>query len=298
MNTPDPRLRMARLLIDRLDAGIVALAAARRGAVGLAAGVKPRGSARDSDREGRVHAHAARVGADLGLPDATAHQLMSVLVRDACTLQGYEAAAVDDPEPSRHPDGPDLASTTAMNTDPLHRLAAYLPPPRVLAPLLGRLPTHWHGALMQRAMRHALDAPMRAGEFDFLADRTIGIEVTDLALRWSIGIRDGKLSVVEDAPEASVRGTVTDLMLLASRAEDADTLFFQRRLTLTGDTELGLIARNTLDRLDWENIPLGLRVLLNRAARHACAARDAWRERQASRLQPVGTTSKPGPPSQ
>lgn len=297
MSTLDPRLRGIRLLIDRLDAGIVALAAARRGAVGLAAVVKPRGSARDSAREVQVHAHAARVGVDLGLPRSTAQRLMSVLVQDACTQQGYDALTTDD-SPTLHADGPDLTRPDVMNSEPIHRLAALLPPPRVLMPLLARVPAHWHAALLQRAMRHALEGPVRAGEFDFLADHTIGIEVTDLGLRWSISVRDGRLCVVDAAPEASVKGTVTDLMLLASRAEDADTLFFQRRLTLTGDTELGLVARNTLDRLDWQAVPLGLRVLLNRAARHASATRAAWRERLASRLQPAGTASNPGPPRQ
>ena len=64
-------------------------------------------------------------------------------------------------------------------------------------------------------------------------------------------------------------------MRLASRLEDADTLFFQRRLELTGDTELGLTARNLLDRLPWESVPLGLRVVLNRCARLASEARSA-----------------------
>ncbi len=74
-----------------------------------------------------------------------------------------------------------------------------------------------------------------------------------------------------------MRGSATDLLLLASRLEDADTLFFQRRLELTGDTELGLTARNMLERLPWASIPLGLRIALNRGARFARAARAAHR---------------------
>ena len=85
------------------------------------------------------------------------------------------------------------------------------------------------------------------------------------------------MQVVDAPAEAVVRGTATDLMLLAGRLEDADTLFFQRRLVLTGDVELGLTARNMLDRLPWETVPLGLRIALNRGARFARAARDAHR---------------------
>jgi predicted lipid carrier protein YhbT len=75
-----------------------------------------------------------------------------------------------------------------------------------------------------------------------------------------------------------VRGSATDLLLLASRLEDADTLFFQRRLQLTGDTELGLAVRNLLDQLPWETIPLWLRITLNRGARLARAARATYRD--------------------
>ena len=42
---------------------------------------------------------------------------------------------------------------------------------------------------------------------------------------------------------------------------------------LAGDTELGLTARNLLDRLPWESVPLGVRILLHRGARLARDAR-------------------------
>ena len=72
-----------------------------------------------------------------------------------------------------------------------------------------------------------------------------------------------------------MRGSTTDLLGLASRHEDADTLFFQRRLVLTGDVELGLTVRNLLDRLPWEDLPLGLRIVLHRGSGLLRAARDA-----------------------
>ena len=126
-------------------------------------------------------------------------------------------------------------------------------------------------------MARVLAAPIAAGNLDFMRGRRLGIEVNDLCLRWVIELRDGRLVVDDGHAEASVRGSATDLLLLASRLEDADTLFFQRRLVLTGDTELGLTARNLLDRLPWESVPLGLRIALNRGARVARQARAAHR---------------------
>lgn len=40
------------------------------------------------------------------------------------------------------------------------------------------------------------------------------------------------------------------LFVLAQRQEDPDTLFFNRRLSMEGDTELGLVVKNTLDGLE------------------------------------------------
>jgi predicted lipid carrier protein YhbT len=92
-----------------------------------------------------------------------------------------------------------------------------------------------------------------------------------------LGARGVECVDFEGDAEATVRGTATDLLSLAARLEDADTLFFHRRLQLTGDVELGLAARNLLDQLPWEAIPLGLRVMLNRGAQLARAAREAHR---------------------
>ncbi len=126
-------------------------------------------------------------------------------------------------------------------------------------------------------MARVLATPIHDGSLDFMRGRKLAIEVTDLGLRWVLTLRGDRLGVVDEEPEASVRGSATDLLLLASRLEDADTLFFQRALVLTGDTELGLTARNLLERLPWESVPLGLRIALNRGARFARSARAAHR---------------------
>jgi predicted lipid carrier protein YhbT len=44
-------------------------------------------------------------------------------------------------------------------------------------------------------------------------------------------------------------------LLLATRKEDADTLFFRRQLKTSGDTELGLYVKNFLDGLEPETLP-------------------------------------------
>ncbi|MGL4734573.1 MAG: ubiquinone anaerobic biosynthesis accessory factor UbiT, partial [Enterovibrio sp.] len=44
-------------------------------------------------------------------------------------------------------------------------------------------------------------------------------------------------------------------LLLAARKEDPDTLFFQRRLLIEGDTALGLQVKNALDSVDLSALP-------------------------------------------
>lgn len=40
----------------------------------------------------------------------------------------------------------------------------------------------------------------------------------------------------------------------ARRLEDPNTLFFYRRPTIDGDTELGLLVKNSLDAMDWAHL--------------------------------------------
>ncbi|EXJ09542.1 ubiquinone anaerobic biosynthesis accessory factor UbiT [Nitrincola nitratireducens] len=48
---------------------------------------------------------------------------------------------------------------------------------------------------------------------------------------------------------------------MAKRTEDPDSLFFQRQLSIEGDTELGLGIKNLLDSLEWKEHKLSF--LLN-----------------------------------
>ncbi|MCV5960072.1 SCP2 sterol-binding domain-containing protein, partial [Escherichia coli] len=53
---------------------------------------------------------------------------------------------------------------------------------------------------------------------------------------------------------------------IAGRKEDPDTLFFQRRLSIEGDTELGLEVKNLMDSVDLEQLPKAMQVALNQLA--------------------------------
>lgn len=283
---PTPALAGVRHAIDAVDDALLGLLAGRSLLVRHATRLKRAtgDTTRDHAREAQVHARANRLARRLGLSDATARRMIELAIADACQQQGL----ADDLDQRQPQAGQRMLvasmSRPCQSTSPLppagrQWLLRCLPPPARLAPLLQLVPEHLRGQLLERAMARVLAAPLAAGELDFMQGRRLGIEVSDLDLRWVIQCQDNRLSVCHEAAEASVRGTTTDLLLLASRLEDADTLFFQRRLVLTGDTELGLTVRNLLERLPWESVPLGLRIGLNRGARLARAAREAHRER-------------------
>ncbi len=272
-------LARARALIDGVDDGLLLLLAVRRRLVRGVARLKPRAGLppRDLLREQRVRERARGLAAWLDLPPSTAQGLLDLAIGDACRQQGLafdlgQSVATDDT-----PIIDSIMPTPSLPPAIAPHLLRLLPPPHRIAPLLRVMPLHWQRKLLEASMARVLAAPLADGGLDFMRGRRLAIEVSDLQLRWVLELHDGRVCVTDAEPEASVRGSVTDLLLLAGRLEDADTLFFQRRLLLTGDTELGLTARNMLDRMPWESIPLGLRIALNRGARLARVARAAHR---------------------
>ena len=275
----------ARFSIDRIDDALLRLLALRRRPAELAERAKRAAGipATDAAREARIQERGRWLANRLGVPETSAHTLL-----DLAIAEGRRAQAPTSAPPDRD-DTMDIPSRSAL-------LLARLPPPARLATPLRWLPKTLHARLLERAMERLFEPLLVRGDLDFLAGRRLGIEVADLGLSWVITLRlpdadscatggrehQRKLAVCSEPADAAVRGDLTDLLLLCSRLEDADALFFHRRLIMTGDTELGLTTRNLLDRLPWESLPLGLRIGLNRAARLARDARDIHRWRSAT----------------
>ncbi|NLN68599.1 MAG: sterol-binding protein [Alcaligenaceae bacterium] len=53
-----------------------------------------------------------------------------------------------------------------------------------------------------------------------------------------------------DEPDLIISSSLYDYWQMIQRKEDPDTLFFSRRMMIEGDTELGLMVKNTLDGID------------------------------------------------
>jgi len=82
-------------------------------------------------------------------------------------------------------------------------------------------------------------------------DKVVCINVNDAGLRLLFRMRrDGVVACRGAQPDLTISANTAEFLALALRKEDADTLFFDRRLCMEGDTELGLLIKNTLDALD------------------------------------------------
>ena len=107
------------------------------------------------------------------------------------------------------------------------------------------------------AMNAMFAMPLETGELEFLDQRVMNVVVSDADLRFSVRLDRDKLKAGREAAGAdlTIEGSVYTFLLLASRKEDADTLFFRRQLKTSGDTELGLHIKNFLDGLEAETLP-------------------------------------------
>ncbi|MGL6314607.1 ubiquinone anaerobic biosynthesis accessory factor UbiT [Vibrio sp. WXL103] len=127
-------------------------------------------------------------------------------------------------------------------------------------------------ALQKKALLEGLKVvfqeALEDGDFEFLERKWLKIAISDLQVSWLISYQNDQL-VVADSPideDVSFSGSLNDLVLIAGRKEDPDTLFFQRRLSIEGDTELGLEVKNLMDSIDWDSLPKPVQVMINQLA--------------------------------
>jgi len=94
-------------------------------------------------------------------------------------------------------------------------------------------------------------------ELSFMKNRKININIEDTTLHFCLYLNQSKLIVESHTarPDLSISGKTYAFLLLGTRKEDADTLFFRRQLKSEGDTELGLFVKNFLDGLEPQTLP-------------------------------------------
>src|SRR5690606_22624523 len=133
--------------------------------------------------------------------------------------------------------------------------------PRPFAEIGRRLPQWPHSLALATALNLATSRGLLAlDELAMLEGRLVRIRVRDAGTSASIVLRGGRFRAGDSAQEAALTLTApaTAYLQMLARQEDPDTLFFHRRLSIEGDTELGLLVKNLLDRIElprWLRLP-------------------------------------------
>jgi predicted lipid carrier protein YhbT len=85
-----------------------------------------------------------------------------------------------------------------------------------------------------------------------LVGKKLRLRVTDAQWTFDFAWLNGRFTACQNSGEAdlTISASAYDFVLLARRQEDPDTLFFSRRLAMEGDTELGLLVKNTMDAIE------------------------------------------------
>jgi predicted lipid carrier protein YhbT len=138
-------------------------------------------------------------------------------------------------------------STKKENSHPLFPAKLSLP--------LKMLPAFIHNKILVTTLNRMFKDEIKLGELDFLQGKIINISIEDAGIEYSFTLINDRLAAADknDSADLILQGTVYNYLLLASRQEDTDTLFFSRRLHMQGDTELGLYVKNFLDGMDMDS---------------------------------------------
>jgi len=124
--------------------------------------------------------------------------------------------------------------------------------PRPLGAMLGRLPAYPGSMLFVTGLNLALARQLAPDVTQMLVGKKLRLRVLDAQWTFDFEWRAKRFVACQNAGAAdlTISASAHDFVKLARRQEDPDTLFFNRRLAMEGDTELGLLVKNTIDAIE------------------------------------------------
>ncbi|MGF1644698.1 MAG: SCP2 domain-containing protein [Thiotrichales bacterium] len=144
--------------------------------------------------------------------------------------------------------------------------------PAAMPGLVGRLPAYPASLAFTTAFNLAARTALIDLDWASLQGRRFMIHVRDLGIKAWFSVTEQRLKAERgEHAEVTFSATAADFLRLSLRLEDPDTLFFNRRLVIEGDTDLGLRVKNMLDAVDLDTVleampaPLGASLRLLRA---------------------------------
>jgi predicted lipid carrier protein YhbT len=131
--------------------------------------------------------------------------------------------------------------------------------PAFVASVGHRLPQWPHAVVLATGLNALLKMKLLPEDsLALLEGRSFLVDVLDTGGRAAFTYRDGlfrPLFTRPQTPDLAFGANLSAFLQLMLRQEDPDTLFFNRDLSIEGDTELGLVVKNMLDAVEWPTLP-------------------------------------------
>ena len=132
--------------------------------------------------------------------------------------------------------------------------------PLVLSRIATRMPMKLNTVVVEKLLNSAFSEQISDGDFEFLEGRALQVEVSDANLFIGLSFSRNRITCfhfnnLACPADATLSIDTLNAINLIQQEVDPDTLFFQRKLKINGDTELAHHVKNTIDTLDPEVIP-------------------------------------------
>ena len=124
--------------------------------------------------------------------------------------------------------------------------------PRPVGAVLSSLPAYPGSLMLVGALNLVLARQLPNDVRQRVLGKKLRIHVRDARVSFDFAWTGQRFAVcaAQQATDLTLSATAHDFLRLAMRQEDPDTLFFSRRLSIEGDTELGRVVKNALDALE------------------------------------------------
>lgn len=128
--------------------------------------------------------------------------------------------------------------------------------PSWLAKVVSKLPSKPPRFILVNALNYMLKRDLLPADMSYFSGRKFEINVLDAGIKVRFSANDEQFiyTTFSDEPDLRLSANSIDFMRMILREEDPDTLFFNRKLHIEGDTELGLITKNLLDSVEWPTL--------------------------------------------
>lgn len=113
------------------------------------------------------------------------------------------------------------------------------------------LPIEPPSFVLARVLDRMLLPRLPSDAHQVLSNRTVEIQVTDLGLRvrLQLGSKGFRVAPMSGNTDLRILAPAASYLRLLRGEDDADRLFFERALIMEGDTEMGVVLKNTLDAI-------------------------------------------------